>query len=601
MEDMPVLCFLEQMREERMTMHKPNFSSVSRFFFLLLFCWAALTAGWAQSPANLPAEVVAYADLVFYNGKVLTADESFTIVEAVALRDGKFLARGNNDRILAMAGPGTRRIDLDGRSLVPGFIDTHQHSSFVTSPPSGQSGGPVVQINYDTLESALEGLRARVQQAQPGEFIALGSTSNRVVTEELNAALLDQIAPENPLYIRALNNQVVANSLIMKEVPPDTPGVLKDDRGRPTGQLRGGAGGIVVYEIRPWPAVESLWEPQKLRFLRHNEQGLTTIMGRANGLSISVFRDLMLRDELTLRVRVAHEFLRQNSSPEAYLKRLGNLTDFGNDMFKIIAATVQVVDGASLTGSARTSKAKLTPPSGDPYGPFGQNKWEETGDLATSDRRNIILGNRYGWSISGLHSSGDMSNTILLEVFEEAHRERSLVGRHFGIDHGLMWKPEHFELLKEMDIVPSLFSKALYDNDALVSIYGMDEVYKMQPVKSLIEAGIRPAAEADAFDSRTQAALFNMQKWITRLDDQGRLVNPDERIDRREALYMYTLWAARYSGEQDILGSIEPGKLADLVVLGGDFMTFPENDLDKLRVLMTVVGGRVVHEASGAF
>ena len=161
----------------------------------------------------------------------------------------------------------------------------------------------------------------------------------------------------------------------MKEIPPDTPGVLKDDRGLPTGQLRGGAGGIVVYELRPWPAVEALLEPQKLRFLRHNEQGLTTIMGRANGLSISVFRDLVLRDELTLRVRVAHEFLRQNSSPEAYLKRLGNLTDFGNDMFKIIAATVQVVDGASLTGSARTSKAKLTPPSGDPYGPFGQNKW----------------------------------------------------------------------------------------------------------------------------------------------------------------------------------------------------------------------------------
>jgi len=557
-----------------------------------------MALGWAQSPANLPPEVLAYADLVFYNGKIITADEEFTIVEAIAIRDGKFLARGDNDRILAMAGPQTRRVDLEGRSLVPGFIDTHQHSSFVTSPSSGR-GGP--EINFDTLESALEGILARVQRAQPGEFIALGSTSNRVVTEELNASLLDQVSPNNPLYIRGLNNQVVANSLVLKEVPPDTPGVLKDDQGRPTGQLRGGAGGIVVYEIRPWPEVESLLEPQKTRFRRHNEQGLTTIMGRANGLSVSVFRELMTRDDLSLRVRVAHEFLRQNSQPEAYLKRLGNLTDFGNDMFKIIGTTVQVVDGASLTGSARTSKAKLNPPPGDPYGPFGQNKWEETGDVATSDRRNIILGNRYGWTISGLHSSGDMSNTILLEVFEEAHQERSLVGRHFGIDHGLMWKPEHFEKIKEMDVIPSLFAKAMYENDTLVSIYGMDEVYKMQPVKSLIEAGIRPAAEADAFNPRTQAALFNMQKWITRLDDRGRLVNPDEKINRREALSMYTLWAARYSGEQETLGSIEPGKLADLVVLGGDFMTFPENDLDKLRILMTVVGGRVVHETAGAF
>jgi predicted amidohydrolase YtcJ len=557
-----------------------------------------MAVGWAQSPQNLPSEVIAYADLVFYNGKILTADEEFTIVEAVAIRDGKFLARGDNDRILAMAGPRTRRVDLEGRSLVPGFIDTHQHSSFVTSPPSGR-GGP--EINFDTVESALEGILARVRQAQPGEFIALGSTSNKVVTEELNVALLDQVSPNNPLYIRGLNNQVVANSLVLKEVPPDTPGILRDEQGRPTGQLRGGAGGVVVYEIRPWPEMESLLEPQKTRFRRHNGQGLTTIIGRANGLSISVFRELMKRDELTLRVRVAHEFLRQNSQPEAYLKRLGNLTDFGNNMFRIIGATVQVVDGASLTGSARTSKAKLNPPQGDPYGPFGQNKWEETGDVATSDRRNIILGNRYGWTISGLHSSGDMSNTILLGVFEEAHRERSLVGRHFGIDHGLMWKPEHFEKIKEMDVVPSLFAKGMYENDDLVSIYGMDEVYKMQPVKSLIEAGIRPAAEADAFNVRTQAALFNMQKWITRLDDKGRLINPEEKINRSEALYMYTLWAARYSGEQETLGSIEPGKLADLVVLGGDFMTFPENDLDKLRILMTVVGGRIVHETAGAF
>ncbi|MEE2838933.1 MAG: amidohydrolase family protein, partial [Acidobacteriota bacterium] len=360
-------------------------------------------AVWAQ---DLPPEVIAYADLVLYNGKVLTADEAFTTVEAVAVRDGKILAVGDSRRILEMAGPDTRRVDLGGRSVTPGFIDTHQHSSFVTSPRRGSGlGFPPSQIEYDTLENALEGLRRRVEQAEPGEFLALSGPTNIVVVQELNATLLDQVAPENPLYIRALNNQVVANSLVLNQIPPDTPGILKDQQGRPTGQLRGGAGGVAVYELKPWATVDSLLEPQKARFRRHNAQGLTTIMGRANGLSISVFRELWMEDGLTLRVRVAHEFLRQNSSPESYLKRLGNLTDFGDDMFKIIGATVQVVDGASLTGSSRTSKPKLNPPEGDPYGPFGQNKWEESGDVATSDRRNIILGNRYGWTISGLHSS----------------------------------------------------------------------------------------------------------------------------------------------------------------------------------------------------
>jgi hypothetical protein len=346
--------------------------------------------------------------------------------------------------------------------------------------------------------------------------------------------------------------------------------------------------------------VESLLEPQKDTFRRHNEMGLTTLMGRAGGLSVTVFRDLMTLNELTIRVRVAHHFLRQNGFAEAYLKRLGNLTDVGNDMFKIIGTSVQVVDGTAGNGSAATSQAKINMVPGDPYGPFGMNKWEESGDLATSDRQSIILANRYGWSVSSLHSSGDLSNTLLLEVFEEAHRERSLVGRHFGIDHGMMLEPRHYEQIKEMDVIPSLYSKALYNNDKLVHMYGMDALYKMQPVKSLIEAGIRPVAEADA-RGRYAAPLYNIQRWITRRDDKGRQLDPNEKASREEALFMYTLWAAAYSGEQDILGSIEPGKLADLVVLGGDYLTFPEEDLDKLRVLMTVVGGEVVHEVSGAF
>ena len=309
----------------------------------------------------------------------------------------------------------------------------------------------------------------------------------------------------------------------------------------------------------------------------------------------------MLADELTLRVRVAHHFLRQNPYPEAYLKRLGNLTDFGNDWFKIIGTSVQVVDGTSNNGSANTSKAKLKLLPEDPYGPFGMNKWEESGDLATSDRQSLILANRYGWSVSSLHSSGDMSNTLMLEAFEEAHKERSLVGRHFGIDHGLMLQPEHYEKIKEMDVIPSIYSKAMYGNDNLVEMYGMDAVFKMQPVKSMIEAGIRPAAEADAFTHQSAAPMFNIKNWVTRIDQKGRQLDPAEKISREEALYLYTLWAAAYSGEQDILGSIEPGKLADLVVFAGDYMTFPEGDLEKLRVLMTIVGGEVVYEVSGAF
>ena len=225
---------------------------------------------------------------------------------------------------------------------------------------------------------ALESLRARVAAAQPGEVIALGGPSNPVVNHELNVALLDEVAPENMLWIEASNDQIVANSLVLAKVPEGIPGVITDAQGRRTGHLRGAAAGIPTYELEPWPDVELLLEPQKDSFSQHNQLGLTTLMGRAGGLSTTVFRDLMVRNELTMRVRIHHHFLRQNGFAEAYLKRMGNLTGVGNDMFKIVGTSVQVVDGTSGNGSAATTQAKLKILPGDPYGPFGMNKWEES-------------------------------------------------------------------------------------------------------------------------------------------------------------------------------------------------------------------------------
>ncbi|MFB3141279.1 MAG: amidohydrolase family protein, partial [Acidobacteriota bacterium] len=259
------------------------------FRVLLFLCvLATVRTGWAQSPASLPPEVLAYADLVFYNGQILTVNEQFTITEAVAVRDGKFLAVGDNQRILAMAGPQTRRIDLEGRTVVPGFMDTHLHSAWVTRVP-GQAREE--ELNYETLETALEGLRARVAQAKPGELIALSGPSNSVVNHELNVTLLDEVAPENPLYIEAMNDQIVANSLVLKHVPDQIPGIVRDEKGQRTGHLRGAAAGVPTYELKPWPEVEALLEPQKDSFLRHNRMGLTTLMGRAGGLEVTVFRD----------------------------------------------------------------------------------------------------------------------------------------------------------------------------------------------------------------------------------------------------------------------------------------------------------------------
>ncbi|MCH8820469.1 MAG: amidohydrolase family protein, partial [Acidobacteria bacterium] len=239
---------------------------------IVIILLAVIQTGLGQSAGTLPPEVVAYADTIFYNGKIITADEQFTIAEAVAIRDGKFLAVGTSPRILAMAGPQTQRVDLEGRSLVPGFIDTHLHSAWVTRPARDRSGPAPFSdrdINWDTLESALEGLRTLVEGADPEEFFALSGPSNPVVNHELNRTLLDQVAPDNPLYIEAMNDQVVANSLILERIPKDVPGIVRDENGELTGHLRGAAAGIPGFELKPWPEIESLLEPQKASFRRH--------------------------------------------------------------------------------------------------------------------------------------------------------------------------------------------------------------------------------------------------------------------------------------------------------------------------------------------
>ncbi|MCZ6878279.1 MAG: amidohydrolase family protein [Acidobacteria bacterium] len=542
---------------------------------------------------NLPPEVIHYADIVLYNGKIITADEGFSIRQAVAIRDGKFLAVGDSQAIEAMAGPQTRKVDLEGRSVIPGLIATHQHGYVGNSSKSSD-----LRLQFKDVASGLEEIKAYVANFAPGEEVWMGGPSNHSMTIDVTLAQLDAASPNNPIVVTCPNNQVVVNSLMLKRLLPEAQGmfgILKDEQGNPTGQLRGGPAGIVLYEFMPWhDDFEAAVAREREQLKRWGQRGITTVMGRGQGQTVTILRELW-KEGLPVRIRLAHEMLRSQPRPEAYLKRVGNLTDFGDEWLKIIGVTVQVIDGSTGPGAGLFTFPKINQAEDDAYGPYGWNKWAATGDIATSDRRNILLANRYGWSVMGLHSNGDISNDILLEAFSEANQERPLAGRHFGFDHQKGLEERHFDLIKEMGMTPSMDASAFSgNNESLIHMYGPDAVYGMSPVKSAIDSGIRPSIEIGG-------GMESLQAFITRKSDDGRVWNPEERVSRQEALYMYTLWAARYSGEQDILGSIEVGKLGDLVVLGADYMTWPEDELSALPVLLTVVGGKVVYEASGAF
>lgn len=576
-----------------------------RLWALVLSLGMMAGVGVAQQ-AGLPPEVIAYPDLVLYNGKIITADDMSSVVSAVAVRDGKFLAVGDNDRILRLAGPNTQRIDVQGKSVVPGFIDNHGHGTWVGNiSKRGFSG----RVTFKDKRSGLEEIRQLVEATPPGQWVSLSAPRNPAFLS-VTRHDLDPIVSDIPLILITNGTDTTVNSLFLEraQIPPDIPGLVKDPTtGQPTGQLWGSAAGIALYETRPWPPLRELIPEQKERMAERNAQGFTTVLGRGQGLTMSVIRELWLRNELTLRVRVTHEFLRLNPYGEAYLKRFGNLSGFGDDWFKIVGTTVGPVDGAAGSAAALSAIPKLNHLEGDAFGSFGQNKWlghgyggaspKEWDDVPLevkekSEYQNVILANRYGWNILSVHSVGDESTRMTLKAYEVASQEKALQGR-WGIDHQQMQSPETLALMKKLNVSPSVN----YFGESHIYQYGADRASQMSPGRSFVGLGILPSVEP------ANAPLLELQQFVTRQgpgeESRNRTFGAQEGLSRIEALYMLTKWGARRSGEEDVLGTIEPGKLADLVVLGGDFLRVPEDQLcEQLPVMMTIVGGKVVFQSA---
>ncbi len=558
--------------------------------------------GFAQA---LPPEVVNYADIVLYNGKVLTADDKFTVVDAVAVRDGKILATGASARVLAMAGPKTTKIDLKGRSVTPGFIDTHLHQAWLGQDSKAGSDGAV---RFRDKKSGLEEVRQLVSGRPPGEWVFLSGPRNQVVYA-LTRQDLDAVAPNNPVAISTSTAEVVVNSAAIKaaRLTGDITGVFTDPKtGEPTGQVRQAAVGIFTYEMKPahWPDIQAFVPRQKQWLYLYATQGMTMIDGRAQGLSVSILRELWAKGELPTRVRIAHEFIMYNPNPEAYLRRIGNLRNFGDDWMRIFGATVGPVDGIASVGGILTVKPKLhqaETPGGDVFGPNGQNKWSEGADddpdwaKKSTERKAVILANRYGWNITAEHSTGDLSTQIYLDAYEQAARERPLQGR-WGLDHMEWLNPELLTRMQKLGTMVPSFYAVLFKNSANhVQQYGADRLDEGTVMtKSAIATGLMPVAEADTSPGRDSAPLYLMDKFMNRADQSGRKWNAKEAVTREQALRMYTTWAARYTEDEQKLGTLEPGKLADLVVLDGDFMTVPA--VSQLNVDMTIVGGKMIYD-----
>lgn len=410
----------------------------------------------------------------------------------------------------------------------------------------------------------------------------------------------------------------------MSYIPADQvkAGIHKDQNGQPTGKITGWAYGFLTYEVLPWPeekVIEEMIQRQKEILRKVNAMGITTIGTSGSGLLITIQRELYVRGELPLRIRIVSEIARQNPNTEGYLRRIGNLMDIGNEWFKIAGMTYSSIDSNPSNAGFLTRQAKRYTFSWDAHGPYGQNKWREMAEEGKdwkeySDYKNALIAARYGWNVMDLHAQGDGAVEMLLELFDQINKERPIKGKRFGLVHGAMRPPDLAKRLAAYDVITaqnaaSLFLRGNYGSEGdnyVEKLYGADAVAGMQPIRDLIDMGLKPVLEVattglldtpGALDQAQGLYLESMQAFITRKNETtGKVVGPNQRITREEALKMATAWAARFYGDEKIMGTIEPGKLADFVLLGGDYMTVPEEKISALPILKVIVGGKINYE-----
>ncbi|HVL69700.1 MAG TPA: amidohydrolase family protein [Vicinamibacterales bacterium] len=591
----------------------------------------------------VPPELLSYAELILVNGKILTVDADFTVAEAVAVRNGRILLVGASDAVRQFAGPGTRVIDLQGRSVVPGFIDSDADNAFAGGDlykDTMVNGRIRPAVRADSVPAMLEEVRRLVEEAEPGSPVYV-----RMADEFLNdlskltAAELDAIAPANPLMLALTTDSVVNTRMLERAfaagLPKDHIGVVTDATGKPTGQLFSAASGIVGWNLRDWPVItaEIFDEQEQINddFLR---VGVTTVTGHASGYTVTILNQLFHQGRLRIRVRPDLDFARQNPLADQFIRRTPNLVNFslGDGMVRIAGAAIGPVDGASDDGSVLTNEPKLRvhPVLGGT--PYGRNKWTGTtftgrhwADLTERERQQteagtIFLLRRHGWNIGGNHNMGSQAATIVLETLSAAERQPDLkvkarLGRD-ALDHNLIWDERSIAAARALgDTIAFGLNSELWSprivrgEETLVAQYG-DRLATMQPVKDLLEAGLNVHFEGG---KPGEPPLWRVERFVTRVDrfqtrsertrrrssDSTPAVRTwglDQRIDRRQALRMVTIAAARFISEEAVLGSIERGKYADLVVLNGDFLGVPDDEISTLEPVMTIVGGKVVFE-----
>ncbi len=525
------------------------------------------------------------ADYVLRGGTVHTVDDSIPQAEAFAIAGDRFIAVGAGDDVSNLIGPDTEVFDASGLTVVPGFIDSHNHPFY-----SGVKHLKQVALDVRTIAGIKSALSERAQNTPQGEWVQ-GFLYDDTKLEDgrpLNRADLDEAVPDHPVSVThrgghtgVYNSRAFEVAGITAETPDPPGGRYYRENGDLTGKVAEHAKDPLESLIPAGTTRAERQEAVRLIGERMARAGLTSVHETGAGNDLTAFQDAYGAGQLHFR---AYVFPNAESRLFSSLKSAGVRTGFGDEWIRIGG----VKYGADGSASERTM-AMSTPYVGRPddYGilTMDQEGLHEAVDDAA----------RNGWQI-GIHANGDLAIDMCLNAFERVQREIPANDPRFRLEHCSLVNPSLLERIRDIGAIPTPFYTYVYFHGNKWGEYGAEKMEWMFAHRSFLDYGI-PVAGASDYPPGPFEALMGIQSMVTRTDMQGREWGPSQKISVPEALRICTRHGAFASFEEDIKGSITAGKLADYVVLSDDPHTTDPFSIKDIEVLRTVVGGRTTYEA----
>jgi predicted amidohydrolase YtcJ len=536
---------------------KIHITSVIRVMSLVVGGLVVASPAWPQG-----------ADTVLVNGKILTVDNQFSTRESIAVRDGKIMVVGSNVDVRKLAGPQTRVIDLQGRTVIPGLIDSHLHAI-----RAGQAFGTEVNwVGASSLVEALGRLHEASQKRKPGDWLIVAGGWNVAQFKEKRRptqADLVAAAPNNPVYIQLGYDWIVMTPAgfkalnISSDADLPRPGKLeRDANGAPTGAIDGGGSNdvaVALFDRLPHPTFDQQVEGTKKFFRELNRLGLTGV-GDPGGNNVNpedyqpIFK-VWRQGQLTLRV--AYSLCGPTAGNE--FEELKSLTQmlplgFGDDMLKFNGL------GERITWGMNNNDA----PTADEKDKLYQIvKWTAQRGLPVT-----------------IHWPKNETVDTLLSIYERVNKEIPITDLRWSLAHLTNASPQSLQRMKAMGMGWTI------------------QRPNASSVENAKELGVMMGAGTDAHRVASYNPFTALQWSLLDSKNTGGVQRgPEQTPTRTDALRAYTIGSAWFSRDEDKRGSLEPGKLADLAVLTKDYMTVPVDQMGSIESLLTMVGGKIVYAA----